>query len=153
MSKKSGRIAERISKLEGGLWEVHYLGYFDCFNKGEYYEAHDVLEELWLSEGKSGLNYSFYKGLIQLAGAFVHVQKNRAKPAIALLDLANSNLEKYRPIHQGVSMENIIRLITHWKTKLQDRIETTELGLLLQSTSAPRLTLPTEVSPIRHFIG
>ena len=26
----------------------HYVGYFRCFNEQLYYEAHDVLEEVWL---------------------------------------------------------------------------------------------------------
>ena len=29
-----------------------YQGYFRCFNEGQYYEAHDVLEHLWLGNGR-----------------------------------------------------------------------------------------------------
>ena len=43
-------------------------------------------------------NYGFYKGLIQFAGAFVHLQKDRLRPAAALFKLSRSYLEKY-PIH------------------------------------------------------
>ena len=59
---------------QGQVLDAHYLGYFACFNRGWFYEAHDVLEELWLAN-RTGPNYAFYKGLIQLAGAFVHLQK------------------------------------------------------------------------------
>jgi hypothetical protein len=57
-----------------------YLGYFECFNTQCYYEAHDVLEQLWLKEGRAAPDYAFYQGLIQLAGGFVHLKLQRAHP-------------------------------------------------------------------------
>lgn len=87
-----------------------YQGYFTCFNEGRYYEAHDVLEHLWLRDGPAGANYAFYKGLIQLAGAFVHLRKQfehpthakhgrRLRPAVRLFELARANLAAYAPRH------------------------------------------------------
>ena len=76
-----------IQDLQGGELDPHYAGFFECFNQQLFYEAHDVLEELWLPRRREpdGL---FYKGLIQLAGAFVHLQKDRLSPAAALFRLA-----------------------------------------------------------------
>src|ERR1041385_3444222 len=68
MSKKSAAIAALIEGLRGRELDAHYLGYFECFNRQLYFEAHDVLEELWLTD-RNGPNGAFYKGLIQLAGA------------------------------------------------------------------------------------
>jgi predicted metal-dependent hydrolase len=82
VSKKSPRIAAMIAGLSRPGMDPHYLGYFECFNQQLFYEAHDVLEELWLAQRRQP-NDLFYKGLIQLAGAFVHLQKNRLKPAAA----------------------------------------------------------------------
>ena len=70
--------------------DPHYAGYFELFNRGKFFEAHDVLEHLWLPD-RHGANGSFYKGLIQLAGAFVHLQRNRLRPAAALFKLARTN--------------------------------------------------------------
>ena len=50
VSKKSGKIAERIAAFQGQQLDAHYLGYFDCFNDQLFYEAHDVLEVLWLAD-------------------------------------------------------------------------------------------------------
>ena len=118
MSKKSGAIAELIRQFEGQDLDAHYLGYFECFNRRLYFEAHDVLEELWLGQ-RSGPNYAFYKGLIQLAGAFVHLQKNRLRPAAALFKLADANLEKYPPQHERLQMDNVRRLINDWVNRLE----------------------------------
>src|SRR4051812_6479538 len=94
MSKKSAKIAAMIESFQGRELDAHYLGYFACFNEGLYYEAHDVLEELWLA-GRGTSTDRFYKGLIQLTGAFVHLQKNRLGPANALFNLAKANLQQY----------------------------------------------------------
>jgi len=118
MSRKSPRIAERIAGFSGQEWDPHYLGYFDCFNRQEFYEAHDVLEELWLAGGKTAGNYSFHKGLIQLAGAFVHLQKDRLGPAVALFNLANANLRKYPTSHDGIDIAAVLGLIGSWRERV-----------------------------------
>src|ERR1700747_3239468 len=78
-----------------------YQAYFRCWNEQRYYEAHDVLEQLWLNT--DSVDDNFFKGLIQAAGAFVHLQKHfeqplhpkhsrRLRPAVRLLELAQKNL-------------------------------------------------------------
>jgi predicted metal-dependent hydrolase len=118
MSKKSGAIAELIEQFKGRDLDAHYLGYFECFNRRLYFEAHDVLEELWLAD-RTGPNYSFYKGLIQLAGAFVHLQKNRLRPSAALFKLADANLEKYPALHERLCVDTVRALIRDWQHRLE----------------------------------
>ena len=118
MSKKSGAIAELIEQFKGRDLDAHYLGYFECFNRRLYFEAHDVLEELWLAQ-RTGPNYSFYKGLIQLAGAFVHLQKNRLRPSAALFKLADANLEKYPALHEHLRVDRVHTLIADWLQRLE----------------------------------
>lgn len=113
MSKKSGKIAERIASLQGQELVAHYLGFFECFNQQLFYEAHDVLEELWLAE-RHGPNGDFFKGLIQLAGAFVHLQKERLRPAAALFKLARANLLKYTAMHERLDVAAALQLIEDW---------------------------------------
>ena len=95
-----------------------YQGYFRCFNAGDYYEAHDVLEHLWLKDGPGGANYAFYKGLIQVAGGFVHLRKQyehpthakhgrRLRPAARLFELARANLAAYEPRHLSLDVGTV----------------------------------------------
>ncbi len=113
VSKKSGKIAERIAAFQGGELSAYYLGYFDCFNRQEFYEAHDVLEELWLAD-RRGPSGNFYKGLIQLAGAYVHLQKERLRPAAALFKLARTNLSQYSPEYERLDLRMVLALIETW---------------------------------------
>jgi predicted metal-dependent hydrolase len=119
MSKKSSAIAALIEKFRGHELDPHYLGYFECFNRQLFFEAHDVLEELWLSDRK-GPNYAFYKGLIQLAGAFVHLQKNRLRPAAALFRLAEGNLSRYPSIYHHLNIADVLQMIASWVRRLEE---------------------------------
>jgi uncharacterized protein len=113
---KSDRIAALT--VEGTGLDPHYAGYFECFNRQEFYQAHDVLEALWLRQ-RGSPDDLFYKGLIQLAGAFVHLQKNRLRPADALFGLAAGNLARYPARHQQLEVAAVLGLIESWRAALR----------------------------------
>jgi predicted metal-dependent hydrolase len=136
MSKKSAKIAAMIEGFRGRKLDAHYHGYFACFNDGLYYEAHDVLEELWLASRGAPADH-FYKGLIQLAGAFVHLQKNRLGPSNALFNLARANLQKYPPYYENLHVAGVLKLIAHWQKTLADH----PLENPLPKNPAPKLTV------------
>jgi predicted metal-dependent hydrolase len=129
--KKSQRISGFVAALDLPGESDHdprYLGYFACFNDGQYYEAHDVLEDLWLKD-RGGPDGLFFKGLIQLAGAFVHLQKHRLRPnhpkdrgrlapASRLFQLAGRNLRPFQPSHRHLNVERICRLCDRLSAKI-----------------------------------
>ncbi len=101
-------IAGSAPESAGGAIAQHpcYRGFFRCWNEQRYYEAHDVLEHLWLETNSEDADY--FKGLIQAAGAFVHLQKQfehpshrvhgrRLGPAVRLFRLAQKNLAQFAP--------------------------------------------------------
>jgi len=137
MGKKSAKIAALIRSFHGRAQDAHYFGYFECFNRGLYYEAHEVLEELWLADRK-GPNHGFYKGLIQLAGAFVHLQKNRLRPAASLFRLARANLQPYPRIHERLDTGQVAASIDVWLSKLEVSGFTANP---LETDQAPKLAL------------
>src|SRR5450631_2485734 len=131
-----------IESFLGQELDAHYLGYFDCFNRRLFYEAHDVLEDLWLPD-RHGANGNFFKGLIQLAGAFVHLQKNRLRPAAALFKLAQANLEKYPREHEHLDLADVLKLIENWLNELEaGRFEINPLA----SKNAPQLALEKSIN-------
>ena len=97
-----------------------YLGFFRCWNEQRYYEAHDVLEHLWLRTKSADANY--FKGLIQAAGGFVHLQKQHARPthpkdgrrmypAVRLFRLAEKNLLSFAPVRHHFDVEGFLVLL------------------------------------------
>ena len=148
--KKSDRISAQVAGLgTDSSLALHpcYQGYFTCFNAQQYYEAHDVLEHLWLSVRDE--NFHFFKGLIQLAGAFVHLQKQflrphhpkdgrRLRPAVRLFHLARLNLERYAPRRLQLDVAAVIRLADQYA----GAITASEYGVNPWAPeSAPRLKL------------
>src|SRR6476659_5046230 len=120
--KKSERISAYLETLGAKphlALDPHYQGFFTCFNRGEYYEAHDVLEQLWLRTDDT--NRNFFQGLIQVAGAFVHLQKQflrpahpkdgrRLRPAVRLFRLGLRHLETYGPLHLRLDVAGLVDL-------------------------------------------
>jgi uncharacterized protein len=97
-----------------------YRAFFRCWNEQRYYEAHDVLEQLWLKSDSGDAD--FFKGLIQAAGAFVHLRKRfehpahakhsrRLPPAVRLFRLAEKNLSSFRPRHHGLDITALCQLL------------------------------------------
>ena len=118
-------------------YNPRYVEYFERFNQQRFFEAHEVLEALWLPQ-RQWPNGLFYKGLIQLAGAFVHWQKNRPGPAAALLGLAHANLHKYPAIHHGLNVAGALAMVEEWLRRLKAASPTSQLPAL---TSPPQLRL------------
>src|SRR6266481_2267120 len=78
MSEKRKKIAALIEPFHGQELDARYLGYFACFNQGRFFEAHEVLEDLWLADRKG----HFIKGLFNwLAHLFIWKRNVQAQPA------------------------------------------------------------------------
>ncbi len=151
--------ADRIESLVRGLalgetsHAGFFLGYFSLFNDQKYYEAHDVLEHLWLKT--SDQSYQFFKGLIQLAGAFVHLKKQyqhpehathgrRLRPAYRLFLAAEQNLTPFSPGYLGFKVADAIQLCRDYGQQLvENRYQTNPW----KPETAPLLPLPQPASP------
>ena len=108
---------ETVALTHAGL-DGRYLEFFNRFNQQRFFEAHEVLEDLWLPQ-RLARDGAFYKGLIQLAGAFVHAQKGRNKPAQALLRLAQGNLSRYPTPYRQLDTATVLGLIGRWMERIE----------------------------------
>ena len=132
---KGERISQFVRELEGDDVDLggeianhpFYRAYFHCWNEQRYYEAHDVLEQLWLNNDTADNN--FFKGLIQAAGAFVHLQKNfehpthakhsrRLRPAVKLFELAEKNLSTFAPHNHALDVAALLDLLRTTREKI-----------------------------------
>jgi hypothetical protein len=130
---KRERISQWLAEATGedvnpALAEVerhpYYRAFFHCWNEQQYYEAHDVLEQLWLKTKTP--DSDFFKGLIQAAGAFVHLQKHfehpshakhsrRLPPAVRLFRLAQRNLANFAPWHHALDVAALCQLLGRYE--------------------------------------
>ncbi len=76
------------------------------FNAGEFFEAHEAIEEVWLEI--RGESRDFYRGLIQLAVAYAHYQNRNFRGCLSLLERGPRLLESYRPSYLGVDLDPLL---------------------------------------------
>jgi predicted metal-dependent hydrolase len=135
---KGERISRFVEELEGSAPEAAtgeisqhpcYRGFFRCWNEQRYYEAHDVLEHLWLETASEDAN--FFKGLIQAAGGFVHlklhfedpahrVHGRRLGPAVRLFAMAEANLEPYGATRHAFDIDGLRALLARTAQAIVD---------------------------------
>jgi predicted metal-dependent hydrolase len=144
MTRKSTEVAARTARFAGRRLDARYLGYFDLFNRQCFYEAHDVLEDLWLLD-RNGPDGAFYKGLIQLAGAFVLLQKNRLRAADRVFGLAEANLRQYPSRHRAIELGPVLAIVGQWREELRRGNFSVNP---LTATVPPVLVWPDETGPL-----
>ncbi|MGD2063790.1 MAG: DUF309 domain-containing protein [Nitrospirota bacterium] len=71
-----------------------YLEGIRLFNVGSYYDAHEVLEEIWRTCAKESPERLFYQALIQVAAACLHRERGRWRPALLQYARAIDKLDR-----------------------------------------------------------
>ena len=77
--------------------------FVSLFNRGEFWESHEVLEGPW-RKGRS----DFLQGLILFASAWVHVRRGNPRGIAAQLRKAERRLSPYRPAYLGVDVDGLL---------------------------------------------
>jgi predicted metal-dependent hydrolase len=84
-----------------------YLAGIAYFNDCDYYESHEVWEELWTEY--RGPSRKFYQGLIQAAVALYHFGNGNIRGARKLHSSVHGYLEPYVPQHLGLDLATFLR--------------------------------------------
>lgn len=87
--------------------ERHFLYGVDLFNRGEYFAAHEVWEELWMECAAS--ERRFVQALIQAAVAVYHFGRSNHLGASRLFHSGRRYMEPYRPFHCGLDIDEFWR--------------------------------------------
>jgi predicted metal-dependent hydrolase len=77
------------------------------FNRGEYFEAHEVWEELWMECAAS--ERRFVQALIQAAVALHHFERGNHTGAARLCRSGRAYMEPFRPLHRGLGVDGFWR--------------------------------------------
>jgi predicted metal-dependent hydrolase len=81
------------------------------FNRGEFFECHESLEELWLAERRP--IRCLYQGILQIGVAFYHLRAGRYRPVVTLLKRGCSYLEPFAPLCMGVDVADLLSGAAH----------------------------------------
>jgi predicted metal-dependent hydrolase len=95
---------------------VEFVYYFNIMR--DYFECHEVMEELWLEEGRSPL----LQGLLQVAVGLYHHANGNVSGAVKLLTAALEKLATYPPQVLGIDLDKLRQDSADYLAKLH-RIE------------------------------
>ena len=90
------------------------------FNREEFYDCHDTIEEIWLQESSD--EQPFLQGLIQSAVAFHHYQHGKLGAARSMLSLAIEKLEGFPETHHQLLLKEFLEGLRAWKAGLDQAI-------------------------------
>jgi predicted metal-dependent hydrolase len=94
------RIAGRDPRFKKGL---------ELFNGQEFFECHEVIEDLWLETPMEDHYRDLYKGVIQAAAAVYQWERGIASGALGLYKTSVQYLKKYEPVSLGLNVEKMVR--------------------------------------------
>ena len=97
MTSESSPEAE---ELERGL---------ELIDRGEYFAAHEVLEDLWRAAGQD--ERDFFQGLVHVAVAWHHAGRGNRPGCERQLAKAARRLGPYAPVHRGVDVTDVLAQI------------------------------------------
>jgi predicted metal-dependent hydrolase len=87
-------------------YDPRYLEGIEHFNKCDFFEAHEVWEELWADT--SGERRRFYQGLIQVAVCLHHFGNGNIRGAKKLYFGCRGYLEAYVPHYLGLDVDALL---------------------------------------------
>lgn len=83
--------------------DPRFLEGIDLFNRGEFFDAHEVWEDLW--RDCAAPDRRFYQALIQAAVALHHFERGNHTGAARLYHSGRRYMEPYRPAHLGLAID------------------------------------------------
>src|SRR4051794_35819918 len=91
--------------------DARFLEGVGLFNRGEFFDAHEVWEDLW--NDCPAAERRFVQALIQAAVAFYHFERGNFAGASRLFHSGRRYMEPYRPRHRGLDVDEFWRTMEH----------------------------------------
>lgn len=90
------------------------------------FEAHECLEHVW--HAAPDADRDLWQGVIQVAVAGVHLQRDNLEGATATLDKAHRRLRSYPDVHRGIDVEQLVVFCEGAVAALRDAGVVIEVG-------------------------
>ena len=87
-------------------YDSRYLQGIEYFNDCDFFEAHEIWEELW--SDSQGPSRKFYQGLIQVAVCLHHFGNGNTTGAKKLYNSSRGYLENYQPHFMGLNVDKLL---------------------------------------------
>src|SRR2546421_9008931 len=85
--------------------KLYYDG-IHLFNEHEFFEAHEVWEDIW--HEAYGLKYEFYQGMIQCADALEHSLRSNPRGVVSLYDSYRRHVRDVPDVFMGLHLKDCL---------------------------------------------
>ena len=97
--------------MSKSTFEPEYLEGIEHFNRRDFFEAHEVWEDIWART--TGRDQLFYKGLIHAAVALHHFGNGNLRGARKVFGSCVQYLTPYAPRHSGLNLSAFLDQLRH----------------------------------------
>lgn len=118
-------------------WPEKYVEGIRLFNEEEFFECHDVLEELWAET--LGDDKKFLQGLIQASVALFHFGNENLGGARKLYHASLEKLEPYGDQHMGLDLQKFKADFMHCFEELLQAGNEYPKDVVIQDERVPRM--------------
>jgi uncharacterized protein len=84
-------------------YDPRYLAGVLLFNRGDFFEAHEAWEAIWLDTPAP--DKAFYQGLLQAAVGLCHFCNGNVRGAVKLYHSSREYLRRFGPQHLGLDLD------------------------------------------------
>jgi len=88
------------------------------FNRAEFFQAHEVLEDIWRAAPVE--DKKFLQGLVQVAVAFHHYSTGNFVGMRSVMARAMGNLAGHPQRVEGIKLEPLMDSLTRWREAMDD---------------------------------
>lgn len=90
----------------------------ELFNAGNFFEAHEALEPLWL-ETANPIEKKFLQGLIMMAGSFYHYKNHSCAGAAVLLEKSVTALTNTKSAHPEIDIDVFLSAVEKIRAEVE----------------------------------
>lgn len=121
-------------------YPAQYLEGLRLFNAEDFFESHEVLEDLWTETHDE--YRKFYQGLIQAAVSLLHFGNGNLGGAKKVYLTSCKYLEPYRPAFSGLDVNQFLSDMAFCFQELIDNQQQYPAGIELQDERIPKISIP-----------
>lgn len=122
-------------------YDPRYLQGIALFNQGEYFDAHEVWEDLW--HDTAGPERRFYQALIQVAVAVYHAGNGNRHGARRLYHSARRYMQPFGTLYNGL---NLAPFWAALEISFREVLDETSEAPLFRPENLPTIVLTPDVS-------